>query len=110
MFDDAETAVVCDYIRDGGDQRGVPAARFSNAVSPGFDPERDLQRIGLANQTTMLMSESLRIAETFKAAMTDRYGVERARRALPGVRHHLQRHTGSAGRRRRAAARATRST
>ena len=33
-----------------------------------------------------------------------------ARRALPGVRHDLQRHPGSPGRRRRAAARASRST
>jgi 4-hydroxy-3-methylbut-2-enyl diphosphate reductase len=49
-------------------------ARFSNAVSPEFDPERDLQRIGLANQTTMLMSESLGIEKKFKAAMTERYG------------------------------------
>ena len=49
-------------------------ARFPNAVSPGFDPERDLQRIGLANQTTMLMSESLEIEKMLKAAMIDRYG------------------------------------
>ena len=43
-------------------------------MSPGFDPDRDLQRIGLANQTTMLMSESLEIGEMIRAAMTDRYG------------------------------------
>ena len=57
----------------GGDPAAV-LARFPNAVSPGFDPERDLQRIGLANQTTMLMSESLGIEKMFKAAMSDRYG------------------------------------
>jgi len=48
--------------------------RFPNAVSPGFDPARDLQRIGLANQTTMLMSESLGIEKMLRAAMIDRYG------------------------------------
>ncbi len=54
---------------------GTPfSRRFKSAVSPGFDPDRDLRRVGLANQTTMLMSESLRIADMFKAAMTDRYG------------------------------------
>ena len=72
VFDDRETAVVCDYIGRGGNARDF-LARFPNAVSSGFDPGRDLQRIGLANQTTMLMSESLRIGEMLKAAMLARY-------------------------------------
>jgi 4-hydroxy-3-methylbut-2-en-1-yl diphosphate reductase len=75
VFDDAETAVACTYIRHGGDPDAF-LARFRNAFSPGFDPDRDLQRVGLANQTTMLMSESLRVAEAFKAALSDRFGVE----------------------------------
>ena len=49
-------------------------ARFAGAASAGFDPDRDLARVGLANQTTMLMSESLAIGEMFRQAMTDRYG------------------------------------
>ena len=73
VYDDPEATVVCDYIRRGGDPAAV-LARFANAVSPGFDPERDLQHIGLANQTTMLMSESLGIEKKFKAAMSERYG------------------------------------
>ena len=69
--DEAEEA--CRYIRGGGD-RAVFLARFEHALSPGFDPDRDLQRIGCANQTTMLSSESLEIGEMFRAAMRDRYG------------------------------------
>ena len=42
--------------------------------SGGFDPDRDLIRVGLANQTTMLMSESLEVEAMFRAAMIDRYG------------------------------------
>jgi 4-hydroxy-3-methylbut-2-enyl diphosphate reductase len=42
--------------------------------SAGFEPDRDLSRIGLANQTTMLMSESLAIGDMLKTAMMDRYG------------------------------------
>ena len=73
MLDRAEAQEVCDYVRDGGD-RDAFLERFKNAVSPDFDPDRDLQRVGLANQTTMLMSESLEIAEMFREAMTARYG------------------------------------
>jgi 4-hydroxy-3-methylbut-2-enyl diphosphate reductase len=43
-------------------------------MSPGFDPDRDLEHIGLANQTTMLMSESLEVEDLFRKAMIDRYG------------------------------------
>lgn len=50
--------------------------KFQEASSPGFDPEHDLQRIGLANQTTMLMGESMAIQELLRAAMRDRYGEE----------------------------------
>jgi len=73
VFDDAQTGEVCDYIRRGGD-RDAFLSRFANAISEGFDPDRDLQRIGLANQTTMLMSESLAVGEMLKAAMRDRWG------------------------------------
>src|SRR4051812_46761691 len=54
IFDRRETEEVCAYIRGGAD-RDPFLARFGGVASPGFDPDRDLQHIGLANQTTMLM-------------------------------------------------------
>jgi 4-hydroxy-3-methylbut-2-en-1-yl diphosphate reductase len=75
VLDREEAAVVCDYIRHGGDREAF-LARFDGAVSPGFDPDTDLECVGCANQTTMLMSESLGIGEMFRAAITDRYGEE----------------------------------
>jgi 4-hydroxy-3-methylbut-2-enyl diphosphate reductase len=75
--DREEAARVCEFIRGrlGGD---ALQEQFAHAMSPGFDPGRDLQRIGLANQTTMLMSESLEIQEMLRAAMSERYGKEDA--------------------------------
>jgi 4-hydroxy-3-methylbut-2-en-1-yl diphosphate reductase len=73
VLDRDEAAVVCDYIRRGGNREAF-LARFAGAVSPGFDPDTDLVRVGCANQTTMLMSESLEIGEMVGAAMRDRYG------------------------------------
>ena len=75
VFDKKETQYVCDFIASGGpDERVAFLERFGGAASPGFDPERDLRRIGLANQTTMLMSESLEIGEMLRAAMLQRHG------------------------------------
>jgi len=75
VFDNDEAGAVCEYIRSGGD-RDAFLARFGRAASAGFDPDTHLQRIGLANQTTMLMSESLAIGDMLKAAATDRWGVD----------------------------------
>jgi 4-hydroxy-3-methylbut-2-enyl diphosphate reductase len=71
--DEAEADLACEFIRRGGDPAAF-IARFGDVVSAGFDPARHLERIGCANQTTMLMTESLRIGEMFRAAMIDRYG------------------------------------
>ncbi|MGB7219721.1 MAG: 4-hydroxy-3-methylbut-2-enyl diphosphate reductase [Vicinamibacterales bacterium] len=73
VFNRDEARAVCEYIRHGGD-RDVFLQRFERATSVAFDPDRDLQRIGLANQTTMLMSESIEIGEMLRAAMIDRHG------------------------------------
>src|SRR5687767_7803283 len=73
VLDREEAAIVCGYIRSGGD-RDAFLARFAGAVSPGFDPDRDLARIGCANQTTMLMTESLAIGDMFREAMRERHG------------------------------------
>ncbi len=95
VLDDRETAMVCDYIRGRGDREAF-LARFGGAVSAGFDPDRDLCRIGLANQTTMLMSESLAIGEMLKAADP------RALRARPRSPTTSRRSTRSAAPRRTA--------
>ena len=81
LLDRDEAAVVCDYVRHGGDRQAF-LDRFGHACSPGFDPDQDLVRVGCANQTTMLMSESLAVGEMFREAMADRYGD-----ALP---HHFR--------------------
>jgi 4-hydroxy-3-methylbut-2-enyl diphosphate reductase len=73
VIDRAEAATVCEYITRGGD-RARFLETFERASSPGFDPEVHLGRIGCANQTTMLSSESLEIGEMFQQAVADRYG------------------------------------
>jgi 4-hydroxy-3-methylbut-2-enyl diphosphate reductase len=73
VLDRTEAQIACDYITRPGD-RAAFLQRFENAVSTGFDPDRDLQHVGCANQTTMLSSESLEIGEMFRAAIAERYG------------------------------------
>ncbi len=69
----AEAEVTCNYIKKGGETSAF-FERFESAISPGFDPTQHLERIGLANQTTMLSSESLAIADRLNQAIIQRYG------------------------------------
>ncbi len=69
----ADTDYVCDYIRGGGDAAAF-LERFQGSYREGFDPDLHLQKIGVANQTTMLKGETLEIQNRLAAAMKDRDG------------------------------------
>jgi len=71
----SEARVVAATLRGELDPAAFMAA-LGPACSPGFDPGGDLGRIGLANQTTMLASQSLQIARCLEEAMAVRYGAE----------------------------------
>jgi len=73
--DMAEAKMVCEYIEGRGD-RNAFLANFAPAVSPGFDPDLHLRRIGVANQTTMLASESLAIGEEVGNAIARARGAD----------------------------------
>jgi 4-hydroxy-3-methylbut-2-enyl diphosphate reductase len=47
---------------------------FHSKISIGFDPETDLERVGVVNQTTMLATETQEIADYFKNIMALKYG------------------------------------
>ena len=69
----AEAEHVCAFIR--GEMESVALLqKFPERYSEGFEPDRDLGRVGVANQTTMLASESLAIAHRIGEALADRYG------------------------------------
>jgi len=77
--DMAEAQFVCGYIERRDDALGRDAflAHFAAKASPDFDPDRDLVRVGVANQTTMLASESLEIAAAVGHSLAARYGEHR---------------------------------
>jgi 4-hydroxy-3-methylbut-2-enyl diphosphate reductase len=73
-----EARLIMDFIERN--ERALAAdelrAHFAEKASAGFDPETDLVRIGVANQTTMLATESLAIAAEVGKSMAIRYGEE----------------------------------
>jgi len=72
-----EARGAADYVERGGDPSAF-RARFADAISPGFDPDVHLFRLGCANQTTMLAGESLAIAELMRQALVTRFGADEA--------------------------------
>lgn len=88
-------------VRDIGDARRVGEfilgrsskddflAQFGAKVSPGFDPDRHLSRVGVVNQTTMLATETQAIADYFRQVMSDKYGHDTIRDHFADTRDTL---------------------
>lgn len=68
-----ETKLLCDIILGK-----IPAKEFytlfEGKYSDGFDVNRDLDHVGVVNQTTMLATETQAIADMIKSAMSEKYG------------------------------------
>jgi len=70
-----EAKVLAEFIK--GDRPNADFHKyFEGKFSPGFDPEKHLQKLGVVNQTTMLASETQAIAEFLKQTMINHYSEE----------------------------------
>ncbi|MEH1806311.1 4-hydroxy-3-methylbut-2-enyl diphosphate reductase [Nostoc sp.] len=70
-----ESEYVCNYILNGGDREEF-FTKFTHAHSEGFDPDIDLVRVGVANQTTMLKGETEQIGKLFERTLIRKYGTD----------------------------------
>jgi 4-hydroxy-3-methylbut-2-enyl diphosphate reductase len=55
---------------------------FAGRFSEGFDVTKDLERVGVVNQTTMLATETQAIADYFRKVMIEKYGE-------PNIKQHF---------------------
>ncbi len=62
---------------------------FGTRCTTDFDPERDLQRVGVVNQTTMLATETQAIADHLREVMERKYGKDRAKDHFADTRDTL---------------------
>ncbi len=74
VHDLGEANSLAEFLRGGMNAEELRAILHPKAASADFDFDRDLRKIGIINQTTMLASESRAIGDLVKAALIDRDG------------------------------------
>jgi len=72
-----EAEIIANYIVNPTPEgRELIMTKFANAMSDGFDPDKHLKKVGLANQTTMYKKETMAIGKLFEKAMMLAHGPE----------------------------------
>ncbi len=69
----SDAEYVANYILHGGNKQEF-MTKFNFSYSENFDPDVDLERVGIANQTTMLKGETEQIGKLFERTMMQKYG------------------------------------
>ncbi len=77
IYNQADVDCLANYILGTGTKEDF-LSHFGNAVSPGFDPDKHLRLIGMANQTTMLKDETRYFQQILHAAVLKRDGNDAA--------------------------------
>jgi 4-hydroxy-3-methylbut-2-enyl diphosphate reductase len=81
VINDMREAVELGKYISGEKKAAQFVQEFEGRFSEGFDPVKDLQRIGVVNQTTMLASDTQAIADYLKQVMVQHYGLTEANTA-----------------------------
>ncbi len=69
-------------LLDGIERRQLFEVSFAGLYSKGFDPMKDLDRIAVVNQTTLLRNETLGIIDYLRGVLSQKYGEDK-------VEHYL---------------------
>lgn len=74
----AHAEALADVIRaEGKEKSRLFEKSFSGLYSKGFDPESDLEKIAVVNQTTLLRNETLSIIAYLREVIAAKYGEEK---------------------------------
>ena len=79
VVNDMKEAIELGKYISGEKDAALFASEFANRFSPGFDATKDLKRIGVVNQTTMLASDTQAISDYLKAVITNTYKLDSSR-------------------------------
>ena len=89
IIKDIKEAVIIGDIIKGNIASDKFYELFKGRYSEGFNPDKDLERIGVINQTTMLATETQEIAEYFKNIMLQKYGEQNLKAHFADTRDTL---------------------